>query len=183
MKKASRLVAGFAALGLAVTACGGDDVTGTGANSGDPLNTTESLAVFAALQTALSSALTPPMAAAAAEPIPTTTASCMGGGNISLSGDVNQNGTNNFTFNIKEEINDCRVSSGGIDFTVNGAPSINMSGDITLNGTTLSGTFDMTGGFSYTSSDDRAGSCSINVSVDYSTFAVSGSICGNSISQ
>ncbi len=181
MKKASRLIAGFAALGLSVSACGGDDDV-TGANSGDQLTTTESLAVFSELQLALSSALTAPMAAAAAEPIPNTTADCPGGGSISISGDVNENG-DNFTFSIDENINNCVVMAGGVTFTVNGDPRINISGDITINQSTFAftGTFDMTGGFRYTSDDNRSGSCAMDVSFNFGTGAISGTICGNSV--
>ena len=182
MKKASRIIAGFAALGFAVSACGDDEgSTGTSMNSGDPLTTAEALAVYGELQAALNDALAPPIASAAAEPIPTTTANCDLGGSISLSGDVSQSG-DNITFTLNEDINGCVISSGGVTFTVNGAPRIVMSGDISFSGTTLSGTFDMTGGFDYTSDDGRAGGCAMDVTVDYGTFAVSGTICGNSIS-
>ncbi len=183
MKKVSGLVAGLAALGLAVTACG-DDEGATGTNSGTALNTQESIAVLEALQTAFGQALAPPaIASAAAEPIPATTYTCPGGGTIALSGDVSTSGENNFSFDITETINSCVVTANSIQFTVSGSPNIRFQGDLTIDPSTLAitGTYSMTGGFSYTSDDDRAGGCAIDISVNFSNQSLSGSICGNSL--
>jgi len=181
MKKASRLVAGFAALGVAFTACG-DDGGATGTNEGSSLDTQESLAVLGALQTAFSQALAPPaMAPAAAVPIPTTTYDCPNGGTIGLSGDVSTSGQNNFSFDITETVSSCVVTANGIQFTVGGSPNIRLQGDLTIDGVSISGAYSMTGGFSYTSDDDRSGRCAVNISVNISNQSVSGNICGNSL--
>ena len=180
MKKASRIIAGFAALGFAVSACGDDEGGSTGTNSGDQLSATEGLAIFTALQTALAGGLATPMATAA---IPVDgSANCPGGGSISLSGDVDADGSS-ITFDITETISGCIVSSGGVNFTINGDPNIRIQGDLDVNTTTFAttGTFAMSGGFTYTSDDSRSGSCSISINFDYGDLSVSGSICGTSI--
>jgi hypothetical protein len=195
MRKAVRLFALTAGLAFVATACGDDDPTGTGTNSGDPLTTQEALDVYAQLNLAVSQALggaVPGPAAtpgAAMDPIPTVSADCPYGGSVTVSGDVDasdfgQNG-GSLSFTFTESISGCKVMSGGNTFTVDGDPNISISGDIdvTLSNQnySLSGTYDLDGGFSYTSDDGRSGSCAMDVSVDYGTFSVSGSICGQSI--
>jgi hypothetical protein len=195
MRKAARFFALTAGLAVFVTACGGDDVP-TGTNSGDPLTTQEALDVYAQLNAAVSTALggaVPGPAAspgAAMDPITPVSADCPYGGSVRVTGDVDassfgQSG-GNISFTLIENINGCGVMSGGYEFTVDGDPSIAISGDIdvSIDGQNfdISGTYDLDGGFSYTSDDGRSGSCAMNVSVNYGTFAVSGSICGQSLS-
>jgi hypothetical protein len=194
MRKAAKLFALGAGLALFVTACGDDGPTGT--NSGDPLTAQEALDVYAQLNTAIATALggaVPGPAAspgAAMDPIPTVSADCPYGGSVTVSGDVNadnfgENG-GSIDFSLTEEINGCGVLSGGTTFTVDGDPYIAMSGDInvTIDGMSydISGTYDLDGGFSYTADDGRSGSCAMDVSVNYGTLSVSGSVCGQSVS-
>jgi len=194
MRKAARFFALAAGLALFVTACGSDGPTGT--NSGDPLTTQEALDVYAQLNLAVSQALggaVPGPAASpgeAMDPIPNVSADCPYGGSVSVSGDVDagnfgQNG-GSISFTFTENISGCKVMSGGYTFTVNGDPNIAINGDIdvSIDGQAydISGTYDLDGGFSYTSDDGRSGSCAMDVSVNYGTFSVSGSICGQSLS-
>jgi hypothetical protein len=183
MKKASRLVAGFAALGLAFTACGGDDgddagITGT--TTGDELTQAEALAIFGVLQDAAFDALPSPMASAAAEPI-SGSSTCPDGGSISISGDGTASG-NSVSFDMTQTVSNCLLSVNNIDFTVNGAPSIRIQGNFTASGTGFSGTYAMSGGFGYSSSDNREGTCSVDIDFDWSNFSTLGSICGVSLS-
>ena len=193
MRKVARLFALTAGVAVFATACGSDN--GTGTNSGDALTTQEALDVYAqlnaAIGTALGGAVPGPAASpgASMDPIPTVSADCPYGGSVSVSGDVDasnfgENG-GNISFTFTENINGCGVMSGGNTFTVDGDPNISISGDIdvSISGMSynLSGTYDLSGGFSYTSDDGRSGSCAMDVSVDYGTFSVSGSVCGQSL--
>jgi len=189
MKRSTRLLAAAASVTIAVSACGGDS---TGTNAGDPLSVQEALDVYAALNQALAQAFGG-VAGPAASPgatmdaIPAVTANCPAGGNVRVSGSYDSNinsqtGMGDFSFTFKEEINDCKVTSGGNEFTVNGDPDISITGDLTIGENfSFTGTYAMTGGFGYTG-DGRSGSCAMDVSVDYGDFSVSGSICGQNIS-
>ena len=194
MRKAVRFLALTAGLVVFATACGDDTPTGT--NSGDPLTTQEALDVYVQLNAAIGQALggvTAPAATpgASQDPIPTVSANCPYGGSVSVSGDYDigdfntNTGEGTISFSLTESISSCGVMSGDIEFTVNGDPNITVGGDITIaqvNQTfDISGTYTMNGGFRYTSDDGRSGSCAMNVSVNYETFSVSGSICGNSL--
>jgi hypothetical protein len=186
MKKVSRFIAGFAALGIAVSAC--SDSGGTGTNSGDPLDADEANALFNQLFSigfgGISSAPAP-MKAAAAEPIPETTSSCPGGGSVTVSGNVDANSSGG-TFDITETISGCVVTSDGVAFTVNGDPNIRITGDVTVNQTAQTVDIDMSmkGGFSYSADDGRSGSCAVDVSISVTgtSASVTGTVCGQSVS-
>jgi hypothetical protein len=191
MRKVARLFALVAGLALFAAACGSDN--GTGTNSGDPLTAQEALDVFTQLNLAISQALggitAPPASPGAAmEPIPEVSANCPGGGSVTVSGDVTSNIDQqtlegNITFDFTESISNCVVTSAGKSFTVNGDPNISIAGDfdISQNPVSITGTYDLSGGFRY-EGDGRTGSCAMNVSVNFSNLSVSGSVCGNSIS-
>ena len=192
MRKAARLFTLAASMALLATACGSDAPTGT--NSGDLLTAQEALDVFGQLNAVVGQALggvaTGPVASpgASQDPIPTVSAECPYGGSVSISGDVDvsnlnqQTGTGSISFDLTESISSCGIMSGGYEFTVSGDPSIVIEGDIDIGTTSISGTYKMMGGFSYTSDDGRAGSCAMDVSANFTEMSVSGSVCGQSIS-
>lgn len=171
---ASRILIGLTALSL-VAACGDDGPTGT--NGRDPLTAAEGLAVVDELQAALALALSPPPWGDAPAPI-SASAECSGGGSISIDGDVDAT-EQPVSFDITESINRCVVTVNNIDFTVKSDPSIRLQGDITIGRDfSLSGAYSMMGGFRYTFSDDRTGSCALDVSINFATLSVDGTICG-----
>lgn len=186
MKKASRLLTGFVALGIAVSACG--DGAGTlGTNSGDPLDAGEANAVFNQLFAIGFGGIASgpaPLRAAAAEPIPETTSQCPGGGSVTVSGDVD-GGSTSASFNIVETISGCMITEDGVVFTVNGDPNITISGDISFDQSleNLDVDMDMIGGFGYSADDGRSGTCAVDVSISLTgtNASVTGNVCGQSV--
>ncbi len=213
VRKLSRNVAALAAgITLSVVACGDDDGP-TGSTTGDALTAVEAqelasevLGVLFSLGFTGSPSVVAPIdgpagpivrfgLAAAAEPIPRTTASCNGGGSVTVSGNVsiNSSGTSS-TFDILEEINNCATSSGsGTTFTMNGDPNIRMTGSVSIDGqTSITLDLNMNGGIRFSTSDGRSGSCSISISMggtislsnpDPNAISVSGTVCGQNINS
>ncbi len=168
----SRILIGLTALSL-VAACGDDGPTGT---DSDPLTTAEGLAVVGELQAALALALSPPPWGDAPALV-SASAECNGGGSISIDGDVDATDLP-ISFDTTESIDNCVVMFSNTNFTVNGDPSVRLHGDITVGADlSLSGMYSMMGGFRYTLSDDRAGSCALDVSIDFATLSFDGTIC------
>jgi hypothetical protein len=188
MRQAVRLFALSAGLTLLAAGCG-SDVTGT---TGDPLTQQEAYAIFSELQFAVSDALGGQAPAAAgsgamaAAPITPVTGTCGGGGTVTVSGEADNNldpqtGYGTFSFTLTESVNNCVVETTGASFTVNGEPNIHVAGDVTIGQNGIGGTYDMKGGFSYTADDGRAGTCGVDVGLDFSNLSVSGKVCGQNI--
>lgn len=200
MRKMSSVLIGLTTtLALTVAACGGDP---TGVDSGDQLTATEVAAVLAAFGSAFDLAGTgaqpapmfgPAGAGAARTPIPFSesfdeSVPC-DSGTVQVSGSVSGSVDDvtfdmDITMDVSMDPNGCVVSDGTNTFTLDGAPRINLLLTIvsTPNALTVSGT--ETGGFSFTSSDGRAGSCALDVTFSVITgdtgisSTVTGTICG-----
>jgi hypothetical protein len=187
MRPITRLLIAIAGLTLTTVACG-DDPAGV---TGDPLTQQEAFAIFAELQTAVADALggVDPAPALVATPIPEVTGTCLGGGTVTVSGEADDNidpqtGLGTVSFTLVESIDDCVVNTTGSQFTVNGAPNIIISGELTVGEDfALSGIYDMDGGFRYESDDGRAGTCDVDVSIDFSNLTVSGRVCGQNVNS
>jgi hypothetical protein len=188
MYRTVRTFAVIVGLGLAANGCG-DGVTDS---TGDPLTQEEAFAIYAELQFAVSDALSAQGSAAAGSgamlvtPITPVTGSCGGGGTVTVTGDVDDNidpqsGLGTISFTLTETVDDCIVQTTGANFTVNGSPNIVVAGDLTVGENSLGGTYDMGGGFAYTSDDGRAGTCGVDVSLNFSNLSVGGTICGKRI--
>lgn len=188
MYRSACAVALIVGLGLVASGCG-DGVTDS---TGDPLTQEEAFAIYAELQFAVSDALgaqgsAPAGSGAMMTPITPVTGTCGGGGTVTVTGDVDDNidtqtGLGTISFTLTETFDDCVVQTTGPHFTVNGNPNVKIVGDLTVGENSLGGTYDMSGGFAYTSNDGRAGTCGVGVSLDFSNLSVSGTICGKRIS-
>ena len=114
--------------------------------------------------------------------------SCEGSGTIdlavSMSGTIDDvTGEGDLSLDIVETMNDCVVTVETVVFTVNGNPNITMTGDFTMSGQDISGTFGFNGGFSYTAADGRQGSCGVDVDIVFSPTSLSytGTVCNTTI--
>ena len=187
------------AVALTVAACSDDP---TGVDSGDPLTSAEVEAVIAAFSSAFDSAgvgaqrvatigLDGAAAAQAAIPInesfnvsiPCESGSLQVSG--SLNGTVDEQTFNmDVTMEVSWDPNGCVVSDGTTTFTVDGAPQINLVLDMTSTSDALTMSGTETGGFSFTSSDGRSGSCALDVTYSLVTDnagisgSATGTICG-----
>ena len=80
--------------------------------------------------------------------------------------------------------NGCVISNDTNTLTVDGAPEIRLVLDMTSSDNTLTMSGTETGGFSFTVSDGRSGSCSLDVTFTVATDAtgisatITGTICG-----
>ena len=182
------------ALTLTVVACGDDP---TGVTAGDELTSSEVAAVLAALGSAFETIGAGAQAGAAQAPISVNqnfdvSVPCESG-TLDVSGSIS--GTvddvtfdTDLTTTVRWDPNACVVSDGTNTFTVDGAPYIDLALDLTSTQdlVTVSGT--QSGGFSFTSSDGRTGSCSMDVTFSIVTTAtsvdatVTGTICGQNAS-
>jgi len=192
MRRASRLLTFLTLSTVAFTAC-----SDSGGSTGDALEQAEASAIFAQLFAmgfgAVDQAPSAWMASGGPQQAPfsetiSATASCPAGGSVSISGSVSgdideSTGNGTVTLSMTESISGCKISHDGVTFTVDGDPNIAIDSDVTVSGggETLSGMFEMSGGFTYTASDGRAGGCGIDVSVNLSTYSASGSVCGQSV--
>ncbi len=195
MRKVSTSLIGLTtALTLTVVACGDDP---TGVTSGDELTSSEVTAVLAALSSAFASVGAGAQAGPAQAPISVSedfnvTVECESG-TLKVSGSIDgtfddETFDTDLTTTVRWEPNACVVSDETTTFTVDGAPYIDLALDLTSTQdlVTVSGT--QSGGFSFTSSDGRTGSCSIDVTFSIVTTAtsvdatVTGTICGQNAS-
>jgi len=196
------LVAGAA---IVLTGACGDSTGPGGSDSGDPLSAAEAQEVSTEVLTLLSTTAFSGVGTSeavqltdlpgirfsvSAAPIETKTASCEGGGTVSVSGEVSL-GSNSATFDLTETITNCVVQGSTSTFTVNGDPNVNLSGSMSSSGETFTIDWKMRGGFKYTSGGSRTGSCSVSVDIkgtvdlnnltNPNAITVSGSVCGQSI--
>jgi hypothetical protein len=204
MRKSSFGLSALTTLVLFVTACGSDSIVGV--NEGDELTDAEIQALFNEMSGALGAlglGLAPPaaegMSLAPAANVPinesfSESAPCQSG-SVGLSGSVSgniddQTFEGDLTLDFTVDFNACLVNSTSGTFTVNGAPSIRFEADFLFSQTALSVNGTQKGGFSFTTSDQRTGSCAIDVSFDVSvnqgtstaTSVVSGTVCGKDAS-
>lgn len=197
MRKLSATL-GCLALGFVVLAsgCGSDGLTGV--NSGDELNSAEIQALFSTLGGAfmgLGLGAQPAEAGGGAATIPidenfNQSVPCESG-SISMSGSVkgqidDQTYEADLNIGFTLGFNACAVSSDVTTVTVSNPPGIEFSGDFVMGQTSFSIGGHESGGFDFVTSDDRSGSCAIDVTFDasydsesgVSTSTVSGSVCG-----
>lgn len=183
-----------AAVALTVAACGGDIA---GVNSGDPLSAAEVEAVLSAFSSALDSAgmqaqrVATAAAAQASVPISesfSVTAPCELG-SIKVSGSLNgtvdeQTYASDVRMEVQWEPNGCAVSNETTTFTLDGAPRIELVLDMTSNSDALTMSGTERGGFEFTSTDGRVGSCAVDVTYSLTidgqgiTGSASGTVCG-----
>lgn len=210
MRKTSRtLLAALVGAILIAAACNDDPM---GLNSGDELTQAEIDEVFAEIFDALGEvflvvnfggpqqlAAGPFSVGPVLGPFSETfdeTGSCALGGTVRVTGSVSgeideQAQTGTFSFNVTETISNCVISTAtGTVFTVNTSPLILMTGDFSFNATFLTATLTITGGFAFTGSDGRSGTCLIaveaTVSITETTteqVSVTGTACGRSITD
>ena len=195
VKLGNKLPALIAGLTLTWAACGDE---GTGSDSGE-LSQAEISSVYSQLSTLMLGAFfgfspsvsSPfvggPSFSGALVPIDQTvdnTQSCTGGGTISIngtiSGDLDNAGVGTLTIDITEDINECVINTGTTEVTTSGNPNLRMQGTFDFGGTTVSATFTITGGITFTSTGGGSGSCTfdLDISVSGTTATGSGSICG-----
>jgi hypothetical protein len=198
-KKSSGFICLTAAVALTVGACSDDP---TGVNSGDPLTAGEIEALMAAFSSALdstgvaaqrvaTSGLDGAAAAQGAVPINQSfdvSAPCESG-TIQVSGSLNgtiddQTFDMDVTMEVSWDPSGCMVSNSTTTFTVDGAPQIDLVLDMTSTSDALTMSGTETGGFSFTSSDGRVGSCALDVTFSIVTDnagingSATGTICG-----
>ena len=189
----SKVVGLTTALTLAFVACG-EDITGV--TEGDVLSSAEVAAVIAALSASydeLDVGSAAPAAAPGLAPVDFSqgfdiTVPCEDG-TLDVAGSVNGTIDNetlasDVSVEVTWQPNACVVTDGENMITVDGAPRVELTLDWTSAEQAF--TFDGTqvGGFSFTSSDGRSGSCAIDVTFSLTSDAggftgtVSGEICG-----
>ncbi len=177
------------AVALTAVACGDP----TGVNSGDGLTAAEVVIVIAAFGSAFESVGIAPQAAPAQVPIPVdesfdASIPCESG-TLEVSGSV-MGSIDDKTFDmdvttvVSWDPNACVVGDGTNKFTLDGAPRVDLVLDMTSTQDALTWNGTETGGFSFTSSDGRSGSCALDVTFSIvttlsgSTSTVTGTICG-----
>lgn len=193
----------FAAAAVGLAACGGDFTS-----SGDPLTQAEAEELANALAeggfAGLGGLAAPPRANGAtdktAERVTITlndTAPCEGGGTVVLNGsltaDVNQTtGVGTITYNYTVAPSGCEVTTeGGTVFTLTGDPNIRATGDFNWSETSLDGSLDYDGKFTWDADDGRAGACGVNLSVEYTinmtngsgSATMTGDVCGVTVNR
>ncbi len=198
MRKTSSSFIGLTtALALTFVACGDDP---TGVDSGDELTSVEVAAVMAAFSSAFDAAGVQAAAvsqAAGAAPaqapisvdenfdvsVPCESGTLDVSGSMSGSID-NETFDMDVTMDVSWDPNGCVVSDETNSFTVDGAPQVTVALDMTSTQNTLTISGTETGGFSFTSSDGRSGSCALDVTFSLVTTetsvtsTVTGTICG-----
>jgi hypothetical protein len=187
----------MAALSMGAAACGGDDDDddgGTGPNEGPALSSAEVADAFDALSAIglFDFGLQPEafpvgLAAQSQSQSIDQTQACPNGGNVKLTGSVSASQTGSVNADIRQAYNDCKsASSTGRVWTFNGDPNLRIQLNTTINQSTGSYSFTggITGGFRY-SSNGSAGSCSanINISTNANGGSVTGTMCGQSVSE
>jgi hypothetical protein len=173
-----RLSAGLVAVALTVGACGDS----TGGGNTIELSETEAEALFEALDVvlggldfgaSLSSPAIPAGLSLAVAGVPINeSGSCPQGGSVSINGDVEEDGSSfDFTLGFSSCRSQNHTIGGNLDYT-------GSIGDESFQ-------FDVNGTLNVTLPDARSGSCLFDVSISFSGTggSVSGSICGQDISE
>jgi hypothetical protein len=173
-------------------------------SSGDTLDSQESADIAEELLNASFDALGgtttagSPFSSAPLQAVPvsypiSSSATCDGGGTISvsgsLSGDIDTDGSGTLSLSITETVTDCRITTNSKEFVVNSDPTLQMTGDFTFVNAEPSGTQSLSfgGSFTWTSGDGRSGGCGISLTVTFdpatATGSMSGEVCGQSVSR
>ena len=106
---------------------------------------------------------------------------------VAVAGTIDdQTGAGNLTLDISSSMSDCAVQTDGLTFTLNTNPDLVLAGSFQFADGALASqsVFTFDGGFDWSASDGRAGSCVYDVTVTMETdgaFVESGTVCGVSI--
>lgn len=188
---------------LAFAACGGDDGTGpadtelTEQEVGEMMEALAAAGAFSPPSPQEGSGTSAPNAPARTtfDYDVETTASCPGGGSVSISGSVqgdvdDQTGEGDFDVTMTQSHQDCVASSdAGTTFTFNSSPGLQTSMDFT---TTSDGSYSITGSHSGSlgwTTGEKSGSCSVDISYDFSgsqssfSGSAQGTVCGVDVSH
>ncbi len=203
--RSTRLISSLAA-GLIVTMAGcGGDANLVGVDSGDPLSDAEIQTLFNELGQAIGSigasahvvsAQDGPMRAAmgtiSVNQSIDETAACEAG-TVGIKGQVegtvdDETFETDMTMSITMSFNTCTVSTATGSLTLDNPPGIAYDMDIEIGQESFSVSGSQKGGFSFTTSDDRMGSCAIDLTFNasYNSVAgtqsstVTGTVCGRS---
>lgn len=196
----------LATTSFVLSGCGDDSPTG---NAGDALSAVEAQLLVAELFGVLQLIEIPPL-----DPGPTAVASgpartpygdlyddeigvadaCTGGGLATIdgliTGDVDEAaGTADISLTATADFNQCVVPTQSVSLTLNGDPDVGLSADIDITDVAISVVIDLDGGVSYVSSDGRAGTCAMDLTITANAGStgvsevISGSACGTSGSE
>jgi hypothetical protein len=153
----------------------------SGGASGDALTTAELSELTGTLMEPMfdllfGPTLAAPMIPRAASAPVSDNIECDEGGSLSISGDISDTESGGGTVDLTETINSCEEAHGEVVFTMVGDPNITMTGS----GDDTSGSLSINGGFTYTATDGRTGSCGVDVDATLTgtTISFDGSICG-----
>ena len=191
-KLSTNLIGLTTALTLTVVACG-DGITGV--DSGDPLTADEVALVIAAFGSALESVgVSPTQAPAGAAQAPISinesfdiSVPCESGTfdvSGSMGGSIDDTTFDlDIAMNVRWEPKACVVGEGDNTLTLNGAPRVELALEMTSSQESVTVSGMETGGFSYTASDGRMGSCAFVVTFNIVTgegvgsSTVTGTVC------
>ena len=212
MKRMSKISSLLAGVALVAAACG--DSLPTGVNSGDQPSADEVSALVAALFGDLAE-LGEDIAASRQPNVPlpagmslslagvpfsddvSLTRGCEGGGEVELTGTSEgeydpDTGEGQADFNITQSIDDCVIEAETVTFTVNTDPDIQLIGTLEITENSFSLSFELGGGVSFTTDDEREGSCAIDLSLSFTaegsqggsvTIDANGSACNRNIND
>lgn len=201
MFKFSRLIPVSAALVLLSAGCGSDSI-GLGVDSGDPLTDTEIQALLNELGNAIgdigAAHMTAPIDGPQLAEIHVSesvdvTAPCQSAGTISIDGDVegtvdDQTFESDLSLLLTLDFQGCAVPVETNTITVNGPPGLQYDIDFLIGQEDFSVSGTLKGGFSFSTTDLREGSCAVNLSFSASyssggsslSSSVTGTVCARS---
>ena len=200
----SKLLTGLAtSLIVAMAGCGGD-ANLVGVDSGDPLTDAEIQALFNELGQAIGSIgasaqvvsaqdgpMRAPMGTISVNRSVDETAACEAG-TVGIKGKVegtvdDETFETDMTMDFTLNFNSCMVSTEAGSITLDNPPGIAYDLDMDMGQEAYAISGSQKGGFSFTTSDDRMGSCSIDLTFDVSydsgtgqSNVVTGTVCGRS---
>jgi hypothetical protein len=200
MFKFSRLLPVSAALAVLSAGCG--DSIGVGVDSGDPLTDAEVQALLNELGNAIGDVGAAHMTAPIDGPqlaeinvnqsVDVTT-SCQASGTIRVDGDIegtvdDETFESDLSLTLTLDFNDCGVPVETNTITVNGPPGLQYDIDFLIGQEDFSISGTLKGGFSFSATDLREGSCAVDLdfSASYSSggsslsSSVTGTVCGRS---